>query len=121
MKKIKNCVPFGTLDSDYSDCPKTPKKQPLKATKEVTFKDFAKLMQKRRRTLEDLVGMFRGKIEDPREFFVRVLSCKYKHEDRSFSVIPYGSVIAFYYQELHYLEAGSNRLPRPVKKTGTDS
>jgi hypothetical protein len=31
---------------------------------EVTFKDFQKLMTKRRRTVDDLVDIFRGKQDD---------------------------------------------------------
>jgi hypothetical protein len=60
---------------------------------EITFKDFSKLMVKRKLSVDDLVDLFRGKIEDPRDSFERVLSCKYKHEDRSSSVIPYRSVV----------------------------
>jgi len=74
-------------------------------------------MAKRRRGVDDLVDLFRGKIEDPRDFFERVLTCKYKHEDRSSSVIPYRSVIEFYLKEQNYLADGL----RPLKKTGTDA
>ena len=42
---------------------------------EVTFKDFQKLMLKRRRTVDDLVDLFRGKFDDSRSFFERVMSC----------------------------------------------
>jgi hypothetical protein len=69
---------------------------------EVTFREFAELMAKRKHSVDDLVDMFRGKIDDPREFFDRVMSCRYKGEDRSDVVIPYRSVIEFYRQELHY-------------------
>jgi len=36
------------------------------------FKDFQTLMLKRKRTVDDLVDIFRGKIEEPREFFERL-------------------------------------------------
>jgi hypothetical protein len=61
------------------------------------------------RTVDDLVDLFRGKIEDPREFFERVMSCKSKlngrYEDRTDVVIPYRSVIEFYQGELGYQKA----------------
>ena len=40
---------------------------------EITYSDFAKLAGKRRWTVESLAARFRGKIEEPREFFSRVL------------------------------------------------
>lgn len=69
---------------------------------EITFKDFSTLARRRGHSAESLAELFRGKIEDPREFFERVISCKWKHEDRSGVVIPYRSVIEFYQAELHY-------------------
>ncbi len=51
---------------------------------------------------DDLVEIFRGKIEEPREFFERVMSCRYHGEDRSDVVIPYRSVIEFYRQDCHF-------------------
>jgi len=71
---------------------------------EVTFKDFAMLAMKRGHTSASLAELFRGKVEDPRELFERVMSCRYKGEDRSEVVIPYRSVIEFYRQELHYFQ-----------------
>jgi len=70
---------------------------------EVTFKEFQQLMIGRKRTVDDLVDLFRGKIDDPREFFERVMSCKWKHQDRSEVVIPYRSVLQFYAKEKEYL------------------
>jgi hypothetical protein len=84
--------------------------------REVTFKDFQRLMTKRRRTVHDLVDIFRGKLDDSRSFFDRVLSCQWRNpdtgrfEDRSDVVIPYKSVIEFYLKELHYLEDSKKRL-----------
>ena len=72
--------------------------------REITFKDFQKLMIRRRHTVESLADRFRGKIENPSEFFERVMTCKYKGEDRSDVVIPYRSVIEFYSRELHYFQ-----------------
>ena len=76
---------------------------------EITFKEFRALMEKRKRTVDDLVDLFRGKIEEPREFFERVMSCGVKlngrYEDRSDVVIPYRSVIEFYQRELGYQKA----------------
>jgi hypothetical protein len=69
---------------------------------EITFKDFATLARNRGHTAESLAERFRGTIEEPREFFERVMTCKYKREDRSYVVIPYRSVIEFYLEELHY-------------------
>src|SRR5207247_10822280 len=70
---------------------------------DVTFKEFQVLMAKRKRTVDDLVDLFRGKIDDPREFFERVMTCKWKHQDRSEVVIPYRSVLQFYAKEKEYL------------------
>jgi len=84
--------------------------------REVTFKDFQKLMAKRRRTVDDLMDIFRGKLDDSRSFFDRVMSCQWRNpdtgrfEDRSDVVIPYKSVIEFYLKELHYLEDSKKRL-----------
>jgi hypothetical protein len=41
----------------------------------ITFRDFQKLMVKRRRTVDDLVDIFRGNLDDNRNFFERVMSC----------------------------------------------
>jgi hypothetical protein len=49
---------------------------------EITFKGFRELMLKRR-TVDDLVDLLRGKVEDPRELFEWVMSCRYHGEDRS--------------------------------------
>jgi hypothetical protein len=81
----------------------------------VTFRDFQKLMAKRRRTVDDLVDIFRGKLEENRSFFERVMSCQWRNpetgrfEDRSDAVIPYKSVIEFYLKEQHYLEDSKKR------------
>ena len=84
--------------------------------REVTFRDFQKLMLKRKRSVDDLVDIFRGKLDDSRNFFDRVMSCQWRNpdtgrfEDRSDVVIPYKSVIEFYLKEQHYLEDSKKRL-----------
>ena len=91
--------------------------------REVTFKDFQKLMVKRRRSVDDLVDIFRGKLDDSRSFFERVMSCQWRnpdtgrYEDGSDVVIPYKSVIEFYLKERHYLE-DSKRRPMKVSDPG---
>jgi hypothetical protein len=77
---------------------------------EVTFKDFQRVMLKRKRTVDDLVDIFYGKLDDNRSFFERVMSCQWRnpdtgrYEDRSDVVIPYKSVIDFYLKETQYLK-----------------
>jgi hypothetical protein len=55
--KIKNSFSFGITDADYQSA-KTPAKQISgNVVGQVTFRDFAKLMRKRKRTLNDLTEM----------------------------------------------------------------
>jgi len=74
----------------------------------VTFRMFQKLMAKRKRTVDDLVDLFRGKIDDSRSFFERALSCtrrnpdNHRLEDNGGVVIPFKSVIKYYYEEAHF-------------------
>jgi hypothetical protein len=90
--------------------------------REVTFKDFAKLMIKRRRRVDDLVDIFRGKLDDSRSFFERVMSCQWRNpdtgrfEDRSDAVIPYKSVIEFYFKETEYLRDSEEEQERLALK-----
>jgi len=65
---------------------------------EVTFSDFAKFAKRRGHNPESLAELFQGKIEDPREFFERVMAGKFKHEDPTAVVIPYRSVINWHRQ-----------------------
>jgi hypothetical protein len=64
------------------------------------------------------VDIFRGKLDDSRSFFERVMSCQWRNpntgrfEDGSEVVIPYNSVIEFYLKELRYLEDSKRQ---PVK------
>ena len=48
-------------------------------------------MEQRHHDVEDLVQLFRGKIDDPRDFFERIMSSKSPNpdKDRSDVVIPY--------------------------------
>src|SRR6266481_3343270 len=84
--------------------------KPKQVVTEVTFKDFRNLMIKRKHSVDDLVDLFRGQLDDSRDFFERVMSCQWRdpdtrrYEDRGFVVIPYRSVLKFYFEELHYLE-----------------
>ena len=64
-----------------------PKPKPV--VTEVTFKDFQRLMIKRKRNVDDLVDIFRGRLEDTRDFFERVMICRYHGDDRGDVVIPY--------------------------------
>jgi hypothetical protein len=66
----------------------------------VTFRGFSQVAKRRGHTPDSLAEMFRGRIEDPREFFERVMSCKWRGDDRSDVVVPYRSVIEFYNAEL---------------------
>jgi hypothetical protein len=75
----------------------------------ITFKDFATVAKKRGHTAESLADRFRGKIENASEFFERVMSCRYKGEDRLWVVIPYRSVIEFYNEELHYFRDSNQK------------
>lgn len=71
---------------------------PTLRTPEITFGAFAALARKRGWTLDDLTDRFRGRIDNPREFFGRVLQGQ--HAD---AVITFNSVIAFYQQERGFL------------------
>jgi hypothetical protein len=88
---------------------------------EISFTNFQRVTVKRNRTVDDLVDIFRGKLDDSRSFFDRVLSCQWRNpdtgrfEDRSDVVIPYKSVIEFYLKEQHYLE-DSKRRPMKVSE-----
>jgi hypothetical protein len=92
---------------------------------EVTFKDFQKLMTKRKRAVDDLVDIFHGRLDDNRSYFERVMSCQWRnpetgrYEDRGDVVIPYKSVIEFYLKELHYLEDSKSRPKRNSERTKT--
>lgn len=62
----------------------------------VTFSMFRSLMAKRHYNVDDLVDLFRGKIEGTRDFFTRVMAPGVAHAN---VVIPYRSVLEWYYQE----------------------
>lgn len=63
---------------------------------EVRFMDFANLMRKRHYTVDDLVELFHGKIEDNRAFFTRVMA---RNQIDAQIVIPYRSVLDFFFKE----------------------
>ena len=67
---------------------------------EVTVKDFAALAKRRCLTVIFLAKRFQGIIEQPKDYFERVLSCKSNGEFRGDVAIPYRSVREFYFQEM---------------------
>jgi hypothetical protein len=71
-------------------------------------------MAQRNHDVVELVMLFRGKIDDPRDFFGRVMSCKSRNPelDRSEVVIPYKSVLEYYRQELHYFKEAAKSKQR---------
>lgn len=60
-------------------------------TNQITFRDVAALARQRGWTVQHLAERFRGRIEQPAEFFLRVLNGKTPDV-----FIPYRSVIEFY-------------------------
>ena len=72
----------------------------------VTYSDFTKLARRRGWTAASLAERFRAKIEEPRAFFERVLSCSANGGELSASLIPYRSVLEFYQREAAAAIAG---------------
>ena len=66
----------------------------------VSYSEFAQLARRRGWTAAFLAERFRGKIEQPREFFERILAGSSKCQNLSASLIPYRSVLEFYQREL---------------------
>ena len=77
--------------------------------RDVTFKAFAAVAKRRGHTPESLAELFRGMIEEPREFFERVMACRYKGENRSGVVLPYRNVIEWYRKEVSYFMDASRK------------
>jgi hypothetical protein len=73
----------------------------------VTFGEFDALARLRGWTAASLADRFRGKIEQPRDFFERVMRPRSGpgSADRSGTLIPYKSVMEFYHSELKPLMA----------------
>ena len=69
-------------------------------TRSVTYADFAKLARRRGWTAAWLAEHFKGRIEQPREFFERVLKAGSGSEDRGATLIPYRSVLELYRKEM---------------------
>jgi len=63
--------------------------------REVTFHDFAALAKRKGWTPEFLAGEFRGKVDNPSEFFHRVLGGKHGGV-----AIPFHTVLDLYHKEL---------------------
>jgi hypothetical protein len=103
-------------DSTYDGRVDTRPPKPKPVVTEVTFKDFQRLMIKRKRNVDDLVDIFRGRLEDTRDFFERVMTCRYHGDDRGDVVIPYRSVIEFYLKETQYLKDSEEEETRLAQK-----
>jgi hypothetical protein len=80
--------------------------------REVTFKDFAAVARKRGHTTDHWPIDSEGGLKALLSFFERVMTCKYKGEDRSWVVIPYRSVLEFYNEELHYFRDSNQKAMR---------
>jgi hypothetical protein len=84
----------------------------------ITFREFQLLMKQRNHDVDELVNTFAGKIDEPRKFFERVMSCEWRNpdtgrlEDRGDVVIPYKSVVKFYQEELHYFKDTAKKSQR---------
>ena len=74
---------------------------------EISFKNFRNVMIKRHRSVDDLVDLFHGKLDENRAFFERVWSKQFDDV-----IIPYRSVLKFYSSELYYLEQPKNEGPK---------
>ena len=81
----------------------------ISGTVEVTFKDFSELARRRGWTVQFLAERFRGIIEEPTEFFTRVLACRYQGEYRGDVTIPYRSILEFYRTELTFRQQETGR------------
>lgn len=66
-------------------------KNDMDARAELTFRQFTELARRRNFSAQSLAQRFRGRIQEPSEFFSRVLSGKFPN-----TAIPYRSVIDFY-------------------------
>lgn len=85
---------------------------------DITFGDFAKLMSKRRRNIDDLVDLFRGKLDENRPLFERIMNCKQNGLEEV--VIPFKLIRDYYDQEAHF-EEEVGKGPRLRKRGGLDS
>ena len=65
----------------------------------ISFAEFASRARAANFNMDSLVDLFRGKIEDPRDFLTRVFQPK--HAD---VVVPYRSVLEFYQRLLRIAE-----------------
>lgn len=57
----------------------------------ITFRQFIEMARRRNLTVQSLARRFRGRVENPFEFFTRVLSGKSPD-----SIIPYRAILEFY-------------------------
>jgi hypothetical protein len=75
----------------------------------ITFREFAAFARQRGLSVQALADRFRGRIEQPLEFFNRVLSSK-----TPAAIIPYRSVLEFYVLEQPGAEQGNPPGPAPI-------
>lgn len=73
----------------------------------VSYRDFAELARRRGWTAAWLAERFKGKIEQPREFFERILKAGSGSEDRGATLIPYRSVLELYQKKIGPEAVGS--------------
>ena len=105
---------FALVDDDVAQKARDLTGETQAATTKITYRDFCNLAKRRGHTVESLARLFRGKLDlsgnplvgandTPKSFFERVMSCRYRGEDRSDVVIPYAPVIDFYKKEARAL------------------
>jgi hypothetical protein len=76
---------------------------------EISFADFRALMKRRQRNVDELVSVFRGRIDESREFLERVMARRWRGEDLGDVVIPYRSVVEFYRRELAFFQDSARK------------
>lgn len=76
----------------------------IKVFSEVSFRDFADMAKLRGHAIESLADRFRGTIDEPTDFFRRVLG-----KEQRDTIIPYRSVLQFYSAEMSFLTETARR------------
>jgi len=94
MDEIRECACHDST-SAIQQAVNTPK--PKRVTPQaVTFAQFARAGRRLGWSLDFLVKIFRGKIDDPRDLIERIFD---RHDRHGAMVIPYASVLTFYWRE----------------------
>ena len=94
MDEIRECACHDST-SAIQQAVNTPK--PKRVTPQaVTFAQFARAGRRLSWSLDFLVKIFMGKIEDPRDLFERIFD---RHERHGSMPIPYRSLLDFYWRE----------------------